>query len=200
LIVGVTGGIGTGKTTFVTELARYGAAVFDADAIARTIVEENQEIRNALMHAFGEDIFDSKGNLLRRKLGQIVFSNQSQLDVLNAIIQPILKQLLQNRAARFRKECPGKLAVIDMAILYEAGMESLCDRIIVVTAPNEFRETWLMQDRGWTRKEARQRIDAQMNVEIKRKRADIVVANTGSLAELFAKARSIYKDLVASDL
>jgi len=195
LIVGVTGGVGSGKTSFVRELERCGATVLDADDIASTIVEENQEIRDSLKQAFGDDIFDITCHLQRRKLGQIVFSDSKQLSVLNLIIQPLLVQSIRSRVVLFRKEHPNGIAVIDMAILYEAGMDSLCDQIIVVTAPLSSRQAWLMKDRGWSLEETKQRISAQMDVKIKREKADVVIENTGSLEELVQKARSIYQAL-----
>ena len=140
-------------------------------------------------------IFDGAGHLKRRELGRIVFSDSHQLSRLNIIIQPHLAQWIHSRVMLFRKEHPKGIAVIDMAILFEAGMDKICDQIIVITAPISSRQAWLMNERGWSLKETNHRIEAQMDVEIKREKADVVIENTGSLEELKQKARSIFQTL-----
>jgi dephospho-CoA kinase len=198
LIFGVTGGVGSGKTTFVHGLAQCGATVIDADDIGKSIVENSQEIRDSLKQTFGHDIFDSKGALRRRYLGQIVFSDLDKLKTLNKIVVPTLKKSIQDRIAAFRIKNPKKMAVLDMAILHDTDLDRRCDRICIVTAPMELRRIWLQKDRGWKEEEVNQRIWVQMKLKTKRRKADYIIENTGSIEQLKFKARIIYQSLITS--
>ncbi len=195
MVVGVTGGIGSGKTLFAQELGRLGAEVIDADKIAEQLVNEREDIKKALRNVFGSEIFDKSGELKRRELGQIVFSNSELLAALNQIIRsPLLKEI-EKSVERFQKNKAEKIVVLDMAILYETGLESLCDTVVVVYAPLEKRVKWLLEKRGWTKEEVMDRMLAQMDVREKIEMADVVIENFESREELVEKARDFYRKL-----
>lgn len=191
-VVGITGGVGSGKTEVAGEFENLGASVIDADEIARELVDKNQSIRKALNKRFGPDVFDTQGRLKRRELGRIVFSDTEKLQQLNGIIRLPLISEIKRRILRFQKKDPDVIVAVDMAIIFEAEIESLFDTIIVVTAPEEKRIQWLSDERGWSPEEISARIQAQMDVRTKAERADFIIENTGNVKELHRKARDIY--------
>ena len=195
--VGITGGIGSGKTGFVKELGRLGASVIDVDMIARELVDERDDIQQAIRKAFGADIFNGDGRLKRRALGQSVFSNKKKLDILNHIIRSPLISVLKDRISHLKDCKDAGIIAVDMAILYEAEVESLFDIVVVVTASLKSRINWLSQSREWSREEILERMEAQMDVKQKILRADVVIENSGTLEELHLKARDLYSKIYA---
>jgi len=195
LIVGITGGIGSGKTIFARELGWLGAEVIDADRIAERLVDERKDIKEALRNVFGPEIFDKSGELKRRELGQIVFANSGLLAALNQIIHPPLLEEIKKSIEQLEKSKTEKIVVLDMAILYETGLESLCNTVVVVYAPLEKRVEWLLEKRGWTKEEVMDRMLAQMDVVEKIEMADVVIENSETPKKLLEKARNFYKKL-----
>jgi dephospho-CoA kinase len=191
-VVGITGGVGSGKTEVAREFEKLGAFIIDADEIARELVDENQSIRKALRKRFGSGVFDDKGRLKRRELGRIVFSDTEKLQQLNGIIRLPLISEIKRHILRLQKKDPNAVVVVDMAIIFEAQIESLFDTIIVVTAPEEKRIQWLSDERGWSPEEISARMQAQMDVRIKEDRADFIIENAGTVKELRQKAKDIY--------
>ena len=191
-VVGITGGVGSGKTEVAREFEKLGAFILDADEIARELVDENQSIRKALQKRFGSDVFDNKGRLKRRELGRIVFSDNQKLRQLNGIIRLPLISEIKRRILRFQKKNPNAVVAVDMAIIFEAQIESLFDTIIVVTASEEKRIQWLSDERKWNREEISSRMQAQMDVRMKEKKADYIIENSGTLEELHQSARDTY--------
>jgi len=170
-----------------------GARIIDADEVARRLVDERSDIRETLRETFGCAIFDKSGKLLRRELGRIVFSDQERLETLNRILHPPLVEAVKDRISDLQEAEDGAVVVVDMAILYEAGLESLFDIVVVVSAPLERRVKWLEEEKGWSREEVLERMRAQMDVQEKMERADVVVENSGALEDLCRKARDWYK-------
>ncbi len=195
MIVGITGGIGSGKTIFARELGWLGAEVIDADRIAERLVDERKDIKEALRNVFGPEIFDKSGELKRRELGQIVFANSGLLAALNQIIHPPLLEEIKKSIEQLEKSKTEKIVVLDMAILYETGLESLCNTVVVVYAPLEKRVEWLLEKRGWTKEEVMDRMLAQMDVVEKIEMADVVIENSETPKKLLEKARNFYKKL-----
>ena len=196
-VIGVTGGIGSGKTAFVRQLVGLGAVMLDADRIARRLVDEDPDIREGLKKAFGEDVFDASGILKRRELAARVFSDPAELKKLNGIVWPALVRDI-GRAVREHREsgCSAPL-VVDMAVLYEAGCERLFDAVVSVEAPLPKRFEWLARSRGWDEAEIRRRMASQMDVGEKSKRAYRTVHNDGNLNDLQVKARDVFRDIQA---
>tara|TARA_Y100000588_G_scaffold330098_1_gene366764 strand:- start:371 stop:964 length:594 start_codon:yes stop_codon:yes gene_type:complete len=187
MVIGVTGGIGSGKSTFTVLLAEFGAKVIDADKVAHQIIEE-EEVRNELICAFGEEIVDGQGKIKRSELGKMAFSSQEMVHVLNNIVHPpLFKELkrLINEAADILKK---QVVVVDAALLFEWGELELFDIIVVVEAAQEIRQQRLMERSGLSAQQIQERMAAQMATSEKAARADIAVENNGDLEALKKQA------------
>lgn len=189
----MTGSAGSGKTVFCRELASLGAALIDVDTIGRVLIDNDPEIQQTLKTAFGKQIFDSDGNLKRRMLGRMVFSDPDSLDRLNRIVLDPMLDAVRSRIDSERLVHP--VVVVDMAILFEADVASWFDRVILIVAPEERSIEWLKESRGWSREETLDRIARQMPVESKIALADDVILNDGNLDDLREKARNYLKNV-----
>jgi dephospho-CoA kinase len=197
-IIGVTGGVGSGKSTFARELAQLGCRLLDVDVVAWELTETHKEIRSALRATFGDAYFDSSGALKRRALGNLVFSNADELEKLNRIVFPVLLGTVHKQIQEWRESFVPLIGVVDMAILFEANVAEWCDRVVVVTASYENRKRRLAASRGWDEDEIVARIRSQLPVEEKIRRADEVVPNDGSVESLRKRAVEFYRALQAS--
>ena len=195
-IIGVTGGVGVGKSSFVKALSNLGAAIIDADDVARQLVDESASIRKALMQAFGKDVFDEDQRLRRRLLGRVVFSDKRKLDRLNEIIRTPLLREVESRISQITRKYQHSLVVVDMAILLESGIEKWFDKIVVITAPLEKRIQWIQKSRGWSREEILMRVQSQMMEKELIERADFIIENEGTIDHLREKAKYIYHKLI----
>jgi dephospho-CoA kinase len=194
-VIGVTGGIGCGKTAFVSAMGRLGAKVIDADALAKRLVDLDFGVRAALISAFGNGAFDAEGRLKRKELADLVFSDAFKLKTLNEIVWPPLVNVIRAEIRQFENGESRAPVVVDMAVLFESGCEALFDAVIAVEAPLEKRIQWLSRSRGWDEKKIRMRMDAQMDVREKSNRADRVVTNDGDLRSLARKAEEALRAL-----
>jgi dephospho-CoA kinase len=192
-VIGLTGNIGTGKSTVAHLLAARGAMVIDADVVAHAEMAPGtaawQEIQRAFPGVTGPD-----GRVDRRKLGAIVFADPARLAQLEAIVHPAVRQTLVRRLQQMRASPqPPRVVVIEAIKLLESGLPALCDAIWVVDAPRDVQIERLMRTRGLSREEAVLRIDAQPPAELKRQRADVIVENAGSLPELAAQVQPAWE-------
>jgi dephospho-CoA kinase len=194
-VIGVTGGIGCGKTAFVSALGRLGARTVDADALAKRLVDCDPCVRAALVSAFGNGAFDAHGRLKRKELADLVFSDASKLKTLNGIVWPPLIEAIRAEILKFENGETRAPIAVDMAVLFESGCESLFDVVIAVEAPLEKRIQWLSRSRGWDEKEIRMRMNAQMDVHEKSNQADWIVENGGDLRSLARKAEEAFHAL-----
>ena len=194
-IVGITGGICSGKSTFASVLADLGIPVIDADAIGRQLVDERQEIRADIRDIFGPEIFDENDSIKRNELGRIVFSNPNALILLNRLIQRSLIEEIQRQINDYRNQGDPLIAV-DMAILFESGIDSTFDEIIVVSAPKENRIAWACAERGLNREDVLERMRAQWSDEERTKRADTVIMNDKGRDELCLAARNWHQNWI----
>jgi len=189
MIVGVTGGVGSGKTTFVRFLKQLGAETVDVDALARDLIDGSETIQAALRSQFGGMIFTSDDVLDRAKLGRTVFSDRVQLEALNQIVWPELLEELRLKIAHYRKMKPHRLVVFDMAILVESDSMQFFDEVLVIVAPREARVQRLMKSHGWDREMIQNRMQSQMSDEEKIRFADSVIHNQRDINTLEDKAR-----------
>lgn len=192
--IGITGGIACGKSEVVAQLRKLGAAVTDADEISRALTAEGGEALRDIMRVFGLSYFDGEGRLNRRKLGQTVFVNASSRKKLEDIIHPLVKAQMEAELAAFAAEGRA-IAFLDIPLLYEAGMEGMCDAVWVVTAPYSVQLDRLIKRDGLTRREANDRIRSQMPAGQKAALADVVIRNEGSVAALAAQVTRLYNEL-----
>ncbi|MEU6743298.1 dephospho-CoA kinase [Streptosporangium sandarakinum] len=194
LKVGLTGGIGSGKSEVSRRLASLGAVVIDADRIAREVVEPGTEGLARVVEAFGAGILRADGTLDRPKLGSIVFSDPGKLAVLNGIVHP----LVGARVAELQDRADADAIVVyDVPLLAENGLAPMYDVVVVVDAADDVRIARLVELRGMARQDAEARIAAQASREDRLRVADIVVPNEGSLEELAARAEEVWAELTA---
>lgn len=178
LKVGLTGGIGSGKSEVARRLAERGAIVIDADKIAREVVEPGTPGLAEIVQAFGDEVLRPDGTLDRARLGSIVFADPEKLKILNGIVHPKVGA----RMAELEQAAPPDAVVVyDVPLLAENGLAPLYDLVIVVDAADETRIKRLTTLRGMPEQDARARIAAQASREERLKIADIVIENEGSL-------------------
>jgi len=194
LVVGLTGGIASGKSTVAAYLKTLGAPLVDCDIIARKVVERDQPALKAIMQSFGPEVLFSDGSLNRKKLGEIVFSNPALRLKLEEITHPyILAQMQQEiREHTSNSQLP---VIVDIPLLYENNLGDMVDLVVLVYAPYEKQLERLMHRDGFDEKVAKLRLKAQMPIEKKRALADYVVDNTGSIEQLKAQVDALWKEL-----
>jgi dephospho-CoA kinase len=195
LLVGLTGGIGTGKSTVARMLERRGAVVFDADVLAREAVEPGTPGHAAVIERFGADVLAPGGELDREALASIVFADPAARRDLEAIVHPEVRRLFAEGAETYRDTA--RIVVFSAPLLVETGMHTAFDVLIVVSAPTEAQVERLMRERGMSEEAILARIAAQAPPEAKAEAADILVENEGTLEELEAHVERIWSDLAA---
>ena len=193
--VGLTGGVGSGKSTVSRMLAERGAVIIDADAIAREVVEPRTNGYAAVVERFGPAVVRPEGGLDRPALAAIVFTDDEQRAALNAIVHPLVHDRMAELA---RSAPPDALVVFDIPLLIENGTERGFDRVIVVEAPVELRVSRLVA-RGMTEQDARDRIAVQASDEQRRALADELIVNDGSVGQLAARVDALWTRLLAAD-
>jgi dephospho-CoA kinase len=191
-VLGLTGGIGSGKSMVARMFAEWGATVIDADQLAREVVEPGQPALAEIATAFGPDILLPDGRLDRRKLAAIIFADPSARARLNAITHPRIQERMDAEVSARRRQ-PGVL-VVDIPLLFENDRAGLVDKVIVVWVDPETQLGRLRERDGLTVEEARQRIAAQMPLDQKRARADHVIDNTGTVENTRRQVEAIYRE------
>ncbi|MCX4861167.1 dephospho-CoA kinase [Streptomyces canus] len=193
LKVGLTGGIGAGKSEVSRLLVEHGAVLIDADRIAREVVAPGTPGLAAVVAAFGEDVLAEDGGLDRPKLGSIVFADPDRLAVLNSIVHPLVgarSRELESAAAE------DAVVVHDVPLLAENALAPLYDLVVVVDASPETQLDRLVRLRGMTEQDARARMAAQATREKRLEIADVVVDNDVPLEELRRRVQEVWRDLV----
>ena len=179
-ILGVTGGIATGKSTVVDVFRKAGVPIVDGDLIAREIVEPGQPALKALVAAFGEEIL-TEDRLNRKKLGEIVFNDPAKRQLLDRLLDGYLRGAITDQIKEAAKTAP--LVVADTPLLYEADYQQYMDQVAVVYIPKELQLTRLMQRDHLTKEAALQRMKSQLSIEEKRQKADFLFDNQGTREE-----------------
>ncbi|MFF3175377.1 dephospho-CoA kinase [Streptomyces sp. NPDC057900] len=193
LKVGLTGGIGAGKSAVSALLVGHGAVLVDADRIAREVVEPGTPGLAALVAEFGTGVLAPDGTLDRPKLGSIVFSDAGRLAALNAIVHP----LVGARSAELERAAgTGSVVVHDVPLLTENGLAPLYDLVVVVDAAPETQLDRLVRLRGMTEADARARMAAQATREERLAVADLVIDNDGPVEALAPQVREVWSELV----
>lgn len=189
-VLGLTGGIGSGKSMVARMFAQLGADVIDADQLAREIVEPGQPALEEIAAAFGQEILLPDGRLNRSKLAGIIFADVGARARLDAITHPKIRQRMDAEIAA-RRSGSGVL-IVDIPLLYENGRTATVETVIVVWVDPETQLRRLQERDGLTLDQARQRIAAQMPLDEKRARADLVIDNSGSRADTRHQVEAIY--------
>jgi dephospho-CoA kinase len=194
LRVGLTGGIGSGKSEVARRLVAHGAVLIDADVVAREVVEPGTPGLDAVAGEFGPDVLLPDGSLDRDRLGSIVFADAGRRAALNAIVHPLVGRRMQEL---FDAVPPGAVVVYDVPLLTENNLADLYDVVVVVDAPVETQVARLVADRGMTEEAARARIAAQATRDQRLAIADHVIDNSGSLGEVAAQVDALWAELSA---
>ncbi|GIP20953.1 dephospho-CoA kinase [Paenibacillus sp. J22TS3] len=176
--IGLTGGIATGKSTVSQMLVKRGALLIDADIVAREVMLPGHPVLDAVVAHFGQAMLLPDGTLNRKKLGEHIFAHKEERKVLEGITHPAIRAEMRSRAAALESQHPGKLIVSDIPLLYETGQGDSFDEVMVVYIPREMQLSRLMKRNDLTREEALARISAQMDIEEKKRLADIVIDNS----------------------
>jgi len=184
-IIGLTGNIACGKSTVVAELQRLGAHVIDADHVTRLLQQPGQSVYATIVATFGTHILQPDGQINRRALGEIVFTDVTKLRTLEALIHPAVHQHIRQWLADLPSGTPQQpvVAVIDAIKLIESGWPAICDAVWVVTAPRDQQIERLCRTRNMSQAEAVTRIDAQAPQADKVAVADVVIQNHGDIAD-----------------
>lgn len=193
-VIAITGGIASGKTTVLNHLKTLGAACIDADAISRTLTAPGGAALPAIRQAFGQGVFQQDGALNRRALGALVFGDGEARGRLNAIVHPLVRAEMERQLRRLRLQGE-RVAVLDVPLLYESGMETLADEVWLVAVPAEVQLQRLMARDGYTREEALARIHSQMPLEQKRARADLVIDTDLPLQALYERLTALWEEV-----
>jgi dephospho-CoA kinase len=196
IVVGLTGGIASGKSTVSKIFDRAGAVVIDADLFSRQVVEPGKPAWEEIRAQFGRQVFKPDGTLDRERLGDIVFQQKHLRRKLEAIIHPRVRAHMDESLRKLAISKPESVVVLDVPLLLETGMDKGLAEVIVVYAPADVQRRRLMLRNGFNADQAQARIDAQMPMDQKRSRATLVIDNGGHLAETEKQAMAIYRALV----
>ncbi|WP_457607295.1 dephospho-CoA kinase [Nitratifractor sp.] len=189
----LTGGIASGKSTAGALLSMLGFRIIDADAIAREVMEGQAP---AVVEAFGEEILDDSGAIDRKKLGAIVFADEAARKRLEGILHPPIREEILRRSEE--QERLGQPYLIDIPLFYETGGDYPIERVAVVYAPRETQLRRLMEREGLDEGEALRRLDAQLDIEEKRRRATWVLDNSGDLKQLQGECEALKEKILES--
>jgi dephospho-CoA kinase len=200
LIVGLTGGVASGKTAVSRVLREEGAYIIDADQIARELVQPHKPAWNEIIRAFGKEILQKDGSIHRKKLADKIFTDPEQRKVLNRILHPRIKEEIDRRAKKIGQKDPEVIVVIDAPLLVELGMHHKVDRLIVVTSTQIQQMERLKKRDGRSPEEALKLFSSQMLAEEKEKLGDFVIRNEGSLEEMKKRAKEVFKELKKGNL
>lgn len=196
-IIGLTGGIASGKSTIAARFAEHGAVVIDADVLAREAVEPGTPGLDAIARRFGPGVIGADGTLDRPALGAIVFADEQARADLNAIVHPEVKRRSQERIAEASAN-PAAIVVYDVPLLVETGRKDEFDLVVVAFAPSEVRARRLTQIRGLEPGEAERRIAAQASDAQRAAVADVVIDTAGTLDHTISQVDVVWSDAVAA--
>jgi dephospho-CoA kinase len=193
LLVGLTGGIASGKSSVSAMLAERGAEIIDADLIARQVVMPGERAWHKILDHFGRDVLAEDGQVDRKKLADLVFADQAKLTVLNEITHPDIFARVAERLEHNRDR--EVVVVLDAALLIETGLADRVDVVVVVDAGDEEEQVRRLTAKGFDERDARARIAAQLPAEARLARADLVIRNVGTLEELTARVDEVWREL-----
>jgi dephospho-CoA kinase len=196
MVIGVTGGIGTGKSTVTRILAALGAFVIDADYVGHDIYAPGTDGWESVVAEFGREIIARDGKIDRGKLGAIVFADPQRLARLNELVHPLIGREIERRIKEHRAAGGHQPIVVEAAVMIEAGWDSLVDEVWVIVASREAVLSRVSRQRGCGVEEAEARIKAQLSDSERCRHADVVIDNSGTSADLTRDLEKIWKERV----
>ena len=196
VVIGVTGGIGTGKSTVAAMFQRLGAAALDADRIAHRMMEPKRVAWRHIIKMFGEEVLNEDRTINRQALARRVFSDEESRRRLEAILHPRVMREIWQRVRRLRRAKRVKAVVLDVPLLVEVGAHKDVDALVVVTAPSDRQRERLKQQHGWSDEEISARMGAQWDVSAKVALAEHVVDNANGVDATRTQVKRIWNQLV----
>ncbi len=197
MVIGVAGGVASGKSLVSENFRSLGACVLDADRLGHDVLRD-QEVQEAIRDRWGAEVFHSDGNVDRKAVATIVFGKPpggpQELAYLESLTHPRIEERLRVRIERLREMRRFAATVLDAAVMFKAGWDKLCDQIVFVDASRETRLRRAVL-RGWTPEQFAARESAQESVEKKRQRADIVIDNSGTPKQTFQQVAEVWRSL-----
>jgi dephospho-CoA kinase len=194
MLIGLTGGISSGKTTIAKVFSELGATIIDLDSLGHYVLKTDLFVYECLVYSFGAGILNEKMEIDRGKLGRLVFTNPNYLDVLNNIVHP---PLIKYANQRIKEELlKNEIVVLDAALLIECKMDKIVDVIVLVIANEEMQVERLMK-RGFSEEDALARVRAQMSFKEKMAYADYIIDNTSSISDAVNQAKKIWQNLIS---
>jgi len=191
-IIGLTGGIGSGKSTVARFLAEQGAVILDADAVGHEALKSNSEVQEQVMATFGRDIVTTSGEIDRKKLGEVVFSSPEARDRLNRIMHPPMFDMAKTRLTEYQRQGVA-IVILEAPLLVEAGWTPLVDEVWVTVAPEAAIIRRLRERTGLSEAESQARIQAQLSSAERIKHADVVIDTDCSLDELRLRIKELWQ-------
>ena len=191
-LIGLTGGVATGKSTVAAMFARCGAVVIDADVLARQVVEPGKPAWREIVKRFGKEILNADRTIDRHRLGAIVFRSPAKRTQLERIIHPRVAREQQRLTREAARKNPHAVVIYDVPLLFEAGIDKRVDITIVVTTDRETQIARLKKRNGLSRAESLRRIKSQMPLAQKRRLADYVIDGTNKRTGLFRQVKALY--------
>jgi len=194
-VIGLTGGIGSGKSTVARYLAGLGAVVIDLDKVGHEVLKSGSQAFKRVVSEFGKDILDASGEIDRARLGNLVFKNQKALLCLNRIMHPAIDEIVNEKIEEYRRRGV-KVVVLEAAAMLEAGRAGQADEIWVTVAPEATVLNRLKQRSGYSEKESRARIRSQLSNEERTEQANVVIDTDCRLDELKARVEAEWRKLM----
>lgn len=194
-LIGLTGGIGAGKSTIARRLAEHGAFILDADQVARDAVAPGTDALASLADTFGSSVLSESGELDRSRLAELVFGDPQRLQRLNAIVHPAVRGLAAQRLDELRTQHPDGVIVYDVPLLIEASVDHNWDLVVVAMADEQIRVQRLVTERGMTEQEAISRITHQASDEQRRAIADVIIDTGGTLEHTLQQTDELWASL-----
>ena len=193
-IIGIIGGIGSGKSTVAAEFAKLGCKVINADKIAHVLLKR-KTVKEKVVAAFGRGVLDSKGEINRSKLGSIVFADSDKLSILNGIIHPLVMQRAEELIELYKRQNQVKAIVLDMPLLVEIGWAKRCKRLIFVDCGQKIREE-RAKKLGFGKNQLKIRENFQISLDNKVSLADNMIENNSDFSALVRQVADIFSDIV----
>ena len=194
-VVGITGGIGCGKSMAAAYLAELGAIHIDADGISRALTARDGAALEQIRRIFGDSVFSEDGSLNRRALGDLVFSDPAAKRALEGVIHPLVQRIAMDKIEESGKN-GARVAVLNVPLLFETGMDVLCDETWTLTAPEDVQLARVMERDGLTREQAISRIESQMAMEDRNARATRVINSDRPIEKTRLELNQLYQQLI----
>lgn len=193
MILGITGSIGSGKTTAAKIFSKYHYSRIDADEIGHKLLKSDKKIKNRAIKEFGKEILDKNGNIDRKKLGEIVFNDRNKLKKLNSIMHPPIISEIKNQIKKIQKKCGADAKIIiDAPLLLEIGADKLVDKVVVLKA---FHENVISRNKHFSMEQLEKISMTQMSLAEKLKKADFMIDNTKDMSHLKKQVKEIVNKL-----